>query len=607
MISPGASRAYARDARVCGVRTARVVSSTTASTHGAHRATVRVIGTTMRRRGGVGVGRAKATDDDEADAADDTEGEGYSASAPVLKFNPLSMSMRREAARDEDGAVGEGAKRVSGGATSSSSNAVVYDVVKDAVRAATLVLVGDASMTIASVFVQGMSVNARLGVAFASTMAAYWMLYVARWNHRAYTDVDVASRRFSMLTMVLALVVVVTGALARVETRMMAHTLMCVFAAITSPLCGVFAVDVIARQREDVSERLAIVRESSWNKTWSAALGTASWAAVFFVLRGTFLAALVSSSLVAILVGAATRAMASRSTGFVIGGKRLTAIGAAEEVLRRTWATGGVSYVVETTPMPVIAEPPRRVVYAPAFTYAIKPDVNITAPKEELDTVTPVTRRRRRTRKRTYARREGSMVSMDMKSITTTEINVALNVGASLESELERVLAQRRATLAYMESSSSATDLSAILRVREDIDALETELRRASSSRADFHRAQTSYENDLERWMESIRAAAAVSRLDMAIETLRSGAAATNDDVRVKELIDQRAVWGLRLVSSQIHTIVELQDSLDAVERTSSARISELRAEIDALEQSLIDVQRTESDAANGDDERATL
>ena len=110
MISPGASRAYARDARVCGVRTARVVSSTTASTHGAHRATVRVIGTTMRRRGGVGVGRAKATDDDEADAADDTEGEGDSASAPVLKFNPLSMSMRREAARDEDGAVGEGAK-----------------------------------------------------------------------------------------------------------------------------------------------------------------------------------------------------------------------------------------------------------------------------------------------------------------------------------------------------------------------------------------------------------------------------------------------------------------------------------------------------------------
>ena len=607
MISPGASRAYARDARVCGVRTARVVSSTTASTHGAHRATVRVIGTTMRRRGGVGVGRAKATDDDEADAADDTEGERDSASAPVLKFNPLSMSMRREAARDEDGAVGEGAKRVSGGATSSSSNAVVYDVVKDAVRAATLVLVGDASMTIASVFVPGMSVNARLGVAFASTMAAYWMLYVARWNHRAYTDVDVASRRFSMLTMVLALVVVVTGALARVETRMMAHTLMCVFAAITSPLCGVFAVDVIARQREDVSERLAIVRESSWNKTWSAALGTASWAAVFFVLRGTFLAALVSSSLVAILVGAATRAMASRSTGFVIGGKRLTAIGAAEEVLRRTWATGGVSYVVETTPMPVIAEPPRRVVYAPAFTYAIKPDVNITAPKEELDTVTPVTRRRRRTRKRTYARREGSMVSMDMKSITTTEINVALNVGASLESELERVLAQRRATLAYMESNSGATDVSAILRVREDIDALETELRRASSSRADFHRAQTSYENDLERWMESIRAAAAVSRLDMAIETLRSGAAATNDDVRVKELIDQRAVWGLRLVSSQIHTIVELQDSLDAVERTSSARISELRAEIDALEQSLIDVQRTESDAANGDDERATL
>ena len=605
MISPGASRAYARDARVGGVRTARVVSSMTASTHGAHRAAVRVIGTTMRRRGGVG--RAKATDDAEADAGDDTEGDGDSASAPVLKFNPLSMSMRREAARDEDGAVGEGAKHVAGGATSSSSNAVVYDVVKDAVRAATLVLVGDASMTIASVFVPGMSVNTRLGVAFASTMATYWMLYVARWNHRAYADVDVASRRFSMLTMVLALVVVVTGALARVETRMMAHTLICVFAAIASPLCGVFAVDVIARQHEDVSERLAIVRASSWDKTWSVALGTASWAAVFFVLRGTFQAALVSSSLVAILVGAATRAMASRSTGFVIGGKRLTAIGAAEEVLRRTWATGGVSYVVETTPMPVIAEPPRRVVYAPAFTYAIKPDVNITAPKEELGAVRPVTRRRRRTRKRTYARREGSMVSVDMKSITTTEINVALNVGASLESELERVLAQRRATLAYMESSSSATDVSAILRVREDIDALEAELRRASSSRSDFHRAQTSYENDLERWMESIRAAAAVSRLDMAIETLRSGAAATNDDVRVKELIDQRAVWGLRLVSSQIHTIVELQDSLDAVERTSSARISELRAEIDALEQSLIDVQRSESEAANGDDERATL
>ena len=607
MISPGASRAYARDARVGGVRTARVVSTTTASTHGAHRAAVRVIGTTMRRRGGVGVGRAKATDDDEADAGDDTEGDGDSASAPVLKFNPLSMSMRREAARDEDEAMGEGAKRVAGGATSSSSNAVVYDVVKDAVRAATLVLVGDASMTIASVFVPGMSVNARLGVAFASTMAAYWMLYVARWNHRAYTDVDVASRRFSMLTMVLALVVVVTGALARVETRMMAHTLMCVFAAIASPLCGVFVVDVIARQHEDVSERLAIVRESSWNKTWSVALGTASWAAVFFVLRGTFLAALISSSLVAILVGAATRAMASRSTGFVIGGKRLTALGAAEEVLRRTWATGGVSYVVETTPMPVIAEPPRRVVYAPAFTYAIKPDVNITAPKEEVDTVTPVKRRRRRTRKRTYARREGSMVSVDMKSITTTEINVALNVGASLESELERVLAQRRATLVYMENNSGAIDVSAILRVREDIDALEAELRRATSSRADFRRAQASYENDLERWMESIRAAAAVSRLDMAIETLRSGAAVTNDDIRVKELIDQRAVWGLRLVSSQIHTIVDLQDSLDAVERTSSARISELRAEIDALEKSLIDVQRSESDAANGDDERATL
>ena len=177
-----------------------------------------------------------------------------------------------------------------------------------------------------------------------------------------------------------------------------------------------------------------------------------------------------------------------------------------------------------------------------------------------------------------------------MSQIVSSEIDIALNIGVSIEAELERVLERRQARLAELKNQNANTV--SIAQVEADVSAIRAELRRASSTRERFQSAQTSYESDLEIWMESIRAAAAVSRLDYAIDKLKS--ASVKDDPQIKDLLDQRAVWGLRLVSSQIFTIVELQDSLDTGKKRSSVVIADLRANIETLERKLSQLQEQE-------------
>jgi len=257
---------------------------------------------------------------------------------------------------------------------------------------------------------------------------------------------------------------------------------------------------------------------------------------------------------------------------------------------RVEYAPPFTTVVRERDPSP---EPP-RVVYAPAFVVVEEAS---TSSSTESDVAQPLeSKRRRRQRKRQYRRRESvAKNTIDMSEIVSKEINIALNMGVSIEAELQRMLERRESTLNDMKRQQ-ANPIS-IAQVEADITALRAELRRATTSREQFQRAQTSYESDLEMWMESIRAAAAVSRLDYAIDSLKNASVA--DDPQVKELIDQRAVWGLRLVSSQIFTIVELQDSLDSGEARSSARMAELRGAIESLELRLTRLQEEKTQSVD--------
>ena len=257
---------------------------------------------------------------------------------------------------------------------------------------------------------------------------------------------------------------------------------------------------------------------------------------------------------------------------------------------RIEYAPPYTAVIREQDPRP---EPP-RVVYAPAFVVVEEAS---TSSSTESDVTQPLeSKRRRRQRKRQYRRRESlAKNTIDMSEIVSKEVNIALNMGVSIEAELQRMLDRRQSTLNDMKNQQ-ANPIS-IAQVEADIAALRAELRRATTSREQFQRAQTSYESDLEMWMESIRAAAAVSRLDYAIDSLKNASVA--DDPQVKELIDQRAVWGLRLVSSQIFTIVELQDSLDSGEARSSARIAELRGAIESLELKLTRLQEEKTQSVD--------
>ena len=237
---------------------------------------------------------------------------------------------------------------------------------------------------------------------------------------------------------------------------------------------------------------------------------------------------------------------------------------------------------------------PRRIVYAPPFTVVRELSASMiassSASTKSVDEPSSI-QCRRRVRKRQYRRRRTATDrNIDMSQIVSSEIDIALNIGVSIEAELERVLERRQARLAELKNQN-ANPVS-IAQVEADVSAIRAELRRASSTRERFQSAQTSYESDLEIWMESIRAAAAVSRLDYAIDKLKS--ASVKDDPQIKDLIDQRAVWGLRLVSSQIFTIVELQDSLYTGKKRSSVVIADLRANIETLERKLSQLQEQE-------------
>ena len=239
----------------------------------------------------------------------------------------------------------------------------------------------------------------------------------------------------------------------------------------------------------------------------------------------------------------------------------------------------------------------RPVIYAPPFTFVEEPTTSSPSEQSEPD----VSKRRRRRRKRQYRRRQSeSKLGIDMSDIVSKEINISLNIGVSIEAELQRALEQREATLRNLKEEGANSILTA--QVQSDIDALRKQLDKVALSRTEFDRARTSYENDLEMWMESIRAAAAVSRLDFAIDSLKS--ASVRDDPQIKELIDQRAVWGLRLVSSQIFTIVELQDCIDKGHEKSTAHIADLRRNIQVLEHKISELNKEQE---NSKEKRTSL
>jgi len=89
-------------------------------------------------------------------------------------------------------------------------------------------------------------------------------------------------------------------------------------------------------------------------------------------------------------------------------------------------------------------------------------------------------------------------------------------------------------------------------------------------------------------WAEVSMAAAAVTRLDVAMEKLTAAAAVTDvaiDATEMTELRDQRTVWGLRLVAAQVKGIMGLQSAvLDEEISDGAASQSALAAEVARLE-----------------------
>ena len=219
-----------------------------------------------------------------------------------------------------------------------------------------------------------------------------------------------------------------------------------------------------------------------------------------------------------------------------------------------------------------------------------------------------------------------------------------VTLGVSLQSELISQLERREDKLSELKEAKARGEKvpeATMTRVQADVDALRRELDAFSSggfgyamnasgrlvqkSVEEITRARESmrrtrddetlnpYLDNVGAWAEVSEASAAVTKLDVAIERLAGAAEVSGkpfDADEMRELQEQRTVWGLRLVSAQIKGIVGLQNavvdkggSVDAYggEKDLAAemrRLEKLSAEKSALLDRLSETERKGSEAS---------
>ena len=219
-----------------------------------------------------------------------------------------------------------------------------------------------------------------------------------------------------------------------------------------------------------------------------------------------------------------------------------------------------------------------------------------------------------------------------------------VTLGVSLQSELISQLERREDKLGELKEAKARGEKvpeATMTRVQADVDALRRELDAFSSggfgyatnasgrlvqkSVEEITRARESmrrtrddetlnpYLDNVGAWAEVSEASAAVTKLDVAIERLAGAAEVSGkpfDADEMRELQEQRTVWGLRLVSAQIKGIVGLQNAVvdkgglvDAYggEKDLAAemrRLEKLSAEKSALLDRLSETERKGSEAS---------
>jgi hypothetical protein len=158
-------------------------------------------------------------------------------------------------------------------------------------------------------------------------------------------------------------------------------------------------------------------------------------------------------------------------------------------------------------------------------------------------------------------------------------LNLDVGLGASLQAGLTAQLGRREARLDDLRGATrrgESVPEETLARVAADIDALKSELRTfkeggswyaAGAEGRLMSRAALEVGGYLNgaggEWAQISEAAAAVTRLDAAIEKLAAEGDGNEGTVaEMDELEEQRTVWGLRLVSAQIKGIMGLQSAV---------------------------------------------
>jgi len=219
-----------------------------------------------------------------------------------------------------------------------------------------------------------------------------------------------------------------------------------------------------------------------------------------------------------------------------------------------------------------------------------------------------------------------------------------VTLGVSLQSELISQLERREDKLSELKEAKARGEKvpeATMTRVQADVDALRRELdafsrggfgyatnasgRLVQKSVEEITRARecarrsrddetlNPYLDNIGAWAEVSEAAANVTKLDVAIEKLAGAAEVSGKPVdadEMRELQEQRTVWGLRLVSAQIKGIVGLQNAVvdkgGAVDAYGGGedlaaemmRLEKLSAEKSALLDRLSETERKGSEAS---------
>jgi chromosome segregation ATPase len=438
-------------------------------------------------------------------------------------------------------------------------------------------------------------------VAVAALTSVYYGVYAAKWQR---TRVQTAFKLWAAACIGACSTVVVSHIMGNVHPRATWQILVMVLASTMFPLLGAYVARrsvyrTLLYRTLHATPSETMIRQCARRSSLATVAGCAIWPLIFIAQTTSFGFSTVMSSIVSFLVTFTTE-RTFRLGSYVMIGEEVTFLHTGRVVENESVQAGesrpkGTPERWRGRDEPAVLSgqgetedetETQRVIYAPPFTLVQPPASTKEIVMPQISSKT----RRRRLRKREYKRNISSMptkTGIDVSGIVANEIQIALDVGGSLEQELDRLLTQRVATLEEMKRDNVNALLMKV--VEDDIAALRAEVNRVVSSRDEFKQAQVTYESDLEMWMESIRAAAAVSRLDIAIDSLKSGK--VGDNAQVKELLDQRAVWGLRLVSSQIHSVVELQDTLRAGEKKYAEETITLKLRIKELEASLTDLK----------------